>query len=79
MPIQIRMFALVFVALLVIGCSPPSAEDLVNDVLLVRTEFDVELTSWVPRDEGGADPHLYVDVAIMKNTDEGSPPPDRHG
>ena len=70
MPIRMRMFALVFVALLVVGCSPPSAEDLVNDVLLVRTEFDVELTSWVPRDEGGADPHLYVDVTIMKNTDE---------
>jgi len=69
-PIRMRMFALVFVALLVVGCSPPSAEDLVNDVLLVRTEFDVELTSWVPRDEGGADPHVYVEVTIKTNTDE---------
>lgn len=65
-----RVFALLVVALLVVACSPPSADDLVNDVLLVRTEFEVELTSWVPRDEGGADPHLYVDVTIMKNTDE---------
>ncbi len=70
MPIRMRVFALVFVALLAVGCSPPSAEDMVNDVLLVRTEHDVELTSWVPRGEGGADPHLYVDVTIMKNTDE---------
>jgi len=70
MSFRVRMFALVVVALLAIGCSPPTAEDLVNEVLLVRTEFDVELTSWVPRDEGGADPHLYVDVEIMKNTDE---------
>ncbi len=70
MPFRMRVSALVIVALVVIGCSPPSAEDLVNDVLMVRTEFDVELTSWVPRDEGGADPHLYVDVTILKNTDE---------
>jgi len=70
MPFCVRVSALVVLALVVTGCSAPSAEDLVNDVLMLRTEFDVELTSWVPRDEGGADPHLYVDVAIMKNTDE---------
>ena len=70
MPIRMRMFALVFVALLAVGCSPPTAEDLVNEVLLVRTEHEVELTSWVPRDEGGADPHLYVDVTIITSTDE---------
>jgi len=69
MPFRMRTAALIFVALMAIACGPPSAEDLVNEVLMVRTEFDVELTSWVPRDEGGADPHLYVDVTLMKNTD----------
>jgi hypothetical protein len=65
-----RTSVLVVLALVAIACGPPSAEDLVNEILLVRTDFDVQLTSWVPRDEGGADPHLYLDVTILKETDE---------
>ena len=70
MPIWMRISTLGVVALLAIACTPPSAEDLVNEILLARTEFEVELTSWVPRDEGGGDPHLYLDVTILKETDE---------
>lgn len=70
MPIRMRTSVLVVLALVAIACGPPSAEDLVNEILLVRTDFDVQLTSWVPRDEGGADPHLYLDVTILKETDE---------
>lgn len=56
----------VAMALLAIACGPPSAEDLVNEVLRKRNEFDVRLTSWIVRNEGTAEAHIYLDVVVLK-------------
>ena len=33
-----------------IACSPPTAEDLVAEVIAVRNSFEVSLSSWIDRD-----------------------------
>lgn len=49
------------------ACGPPSAEDLVEDVIAVRNGFEIRLTSWIERDDQ-AQPYLYLDVMVVKNT-----------
>lgn len=70
MSLRFRVLLLALSALLVVSCSPPSAEDLVTDILQVRNEFEVRLTSWIVRDEGTANARLYLDVTVLKNTAE---------
>ena len=53
-----------------VACSPPSAEDLVADVIATRNQFEVSLSSWIDRDADTAQPWLYLDVAVVKNTEE---------
>ena len=57
-------------ALAIIACSPPSAEDLVAEIITTRNGYEVALGSWIDRDAGGGDPHLYLDVVVVKNTQE---------
>ncbi len=61
--------AALLVAATAIACSPPSAEDLVAEVLATRRDFDVSLSSWIDRDADTPQPWLYLDVAVVKNTE----------
>ena len=57
-------------ALTAVACSAPSAEDLVAEVIATRNRFDVSLSSWIDRDTDTATPSLYLDVAVVKNTED---------
>ena len=57
------------VAATAIACSPPSAEDLVAEVIATRNQFEVSLSSWIDRDAETSQPWLYLDVAVVKNTE----------
>lgn len=57
-------------ALVVIACSPPSAEDLVAEVIATRNEFEAQLSSWAPLGADGPAPHIYLDVIVVKNTEK---------
>ena len=67
-----RRRALVTVLLLaaVAACSPPSAEDLVAEVIRTRNNFEVSLASWIDRDTDTAQPWLYLDVVVLKDTED---------
>ncbi len=54
----------------VVACSPPSAEDLVAGVITTRNNFEVNLASWIDRDVDTPQPWLYLDVAVVKNTED---------
>ncbi len=62
-----------FIALLLaattIACSPPSAEDLVMQVIVERNNFEANLSSWIDRDTDTAAPYLYLSVDVVKNTE----------
>lgn len=68
MSLRCRTLALALAALFAVACGPPSAEELVNEILRVRNEFEVRLTSWIVREEGTPNAHLYLDVTVLKNT-----------
>ncbi len=67
-----RRRALVTALLLaaVVACSPPSAEDLVAEVIRTRNNFEVSLASWIDRDTDTAQPWLYLDVVVLKDTED---------
>ena len=56
-------------AAVTIACSPPSAEDLVMEVIATRNQFEANLSSWVDRDTDTAAPYLYLDVDVVKDTE----------
>lgn len=62
------VIALLIVA--VAACSAPSAEDLVAGVITTRNNFEVNLASWIDRDVDTPQPWLYLDVAVLKNTED---------
>ncbi len=64
------LFATLLIAATTVACSPPSADDLVGEVIATRNEFDVSLSSWIDRDADTPQPYLYLDVAVVKNTEE---------
>jgi len=64
------LVAALLVTAAAVACSPPSAEDLVADVIATRNQFEVSLSSWIDRDADTAQPWLYLDVAVVKNTEE---------
>ena len=53
-----------------IACSPPTAEDLVAEVIAVRNNFEVSLSTWIDRDTDTAAPYLYLSVGVVKNTED---------
>ena len=57
-------------AILVTACSPPSASDLVKDVIAQRNQYEARLSSWVIRDDGTAQPFLYLDVLVVNNSQQ---------
>ncbi len=54
----------------VVACSPPSAEDLVAGVVTTRNNYKVSLASWIDRDVDTPQPWLYLDVAVLKDTED---------
>jgi hypothetical protein len=58
------------IAAAAVACSAPSAEDLVAEVLATRNEYDVALSSWIDRNAGTPQASLYLDVNVVKNTEE---------
>ena len=69
-PARIGACIALLAAIGAIACSPPSAEELVGEIIATRNEFEVRLSSWIDRNAGGPDPHLYLDVTVVKNTEE---------
>ena len=63
-------FTALLLAAATIACSPPTAEDLVAEVIAVRNSFEVSLSSWIDRDADTAAPYLYLDVDVVKNTED---------
>ena len=63
------ILALTTALLATAACSPPSADDLVLEVIQRRNQYDVTLSSWVVREEGPA-PFLYLDVMFVNNNQE---------
>lgn len=58
------------VACAALACAAPSAEDLVAEVLATRNEYEVQLSSWIERNSGTPNASLYLDVNVVKNTEE---------
>lgn len=64
-------FTALLLAAATIACSPPTAEDLVAEVIAVRNSFEVSLASWIDRGADTPAPYLYLDVDVVKNTEDG--------
>jgi len=64
------LMTVLLLAVTVVACSPPSAEDLVSQVIGTRNRFEVSLSSWIDRDADTAQPWLYLDVSVLKNTED---------
>lgn len=60
-------FAIPMLLLVVLGtaCSPPSADDLVRQVLEQRRNYDATLNSWILRPDGSA----YLDIQVVNNNE----------
>lgn len=56
-------------AILALACSPPSADDLVQEVLRQRQNYEARLSSWIIRDSTSP-PHLYLDVNVINNNQD---------
>lgn len=57
---------LLIAAAATVGCSAPSAEDLVLEVMETRLNYDATLQSWIVRPDGS----LYLDVLVVNNNNE---------
>lgn len=75
-PARVAALALVAAGLAATGaltaaCGPPTAQDQVREVMELRNQYDLRLGSWVVRDQEGRAPHLYLDVSVVQNTEQG--------
>ncbi len=62
-----RLFlAALALALVAPACSPPSADDLVRDVVQQRNNYTADLQSWTQYEDGS----LYLDVLVVNNNAE---------
>ena len=64
-------FIAMLLAVATIACSAPSADDLVAEIIATRNNFEVRLSSWIDRDTETTSPYLYLDVDVVKNTEDG--------
>ena len=63
-------FTILLLAAVTIACSPPTADDLVAQVIAIRNSFEVNLSSWIDRGTETEAPHLYLDVDVVKNVED---------
>lgn len=66
-----RPLCLLLLALTATGvaCSPPSADDLVQQVIGQRNNYEAVLSSWINQEEP-APPHLYLEVNVVNNNQD---------
>lgn len=57
------LLATILLAATSIGCTPPSADDLVRKVVEQRNNYDVTASSMIVRPDGS----LYIDVLVVNN------------
>lgn len=57
------------VAVASVACSAPSADDLVQDVMRQRMNYEARLNSWIVR-EDTSPPHLYLEVNVLNNNQD---------
>lgn len=63
-----RVLAFALLTFMAAGCSPPSADDLVRQVMEQRNNYTATLQSWTQREDGS----LYLDVLVVNNNAEGT-------
>ena len=51
-------FTIFLVAAVMIACAPPTADDLVAQVIAIRNNFEVNLSSWIDRGTETGPPYL---------------------
>ena len=64
------IFTILLLATVMIACSPPTADDLVAQVIAIRNNFEVNLSSWIDRGIETGTPYLYLDVDVVKNGED---------
>jgi len=64
------IFTILLLAAVMIACSPPTADDLVAQVIAIRNNFEVNLSSWIDRGTETGTPYLYLDVDVVKNVED---------
>ena len=65
-----RALVIALLAAVVAACSAPSADDLVAGIITTRNNFETSLSSWIDRDADTPQPWLYLDVTVVKNTED---------
>lgn len=66
---RLALITLALTVALPVACSPPTAEELVQERIRARTDFTVELSSWVDRTDAQGQPYLYLDLRVIKDRD----------
>ena len=61
------LFIASLLAVAAAGCSAPTADDLVADVIAIRNQYEVALSSWIDRNAGTPQASLYLDVNVINN------------
>lgn len=54
-----------------LACAPPSADDLVEEVMRTRLQYDVEARSWIIREDSDP-PEIYIETFVLNNNQEES-------
>lgn len=65
-PLSLLPLALIVTA---VACSAPSADDLVQQVMRQRTNYEAGLNSWIVREETSP-PHLYLEVNVLNDNQD---------
>lgn len=52
-----------------LACSPPSGDELVQQVIEQRNRYEARLNSWIVR-EDAPEPYLYLEVNVLNNSQE---------
>lgn len=60
---------LIAAALLALACAPPTADELVEEVMVTRLSYDVQAKSWIIRD-GSNPPEIYIEALVINNNQE---------
>lgn len=49
------------------GCSAPTAQEMVGEVIDQRNNYEAQASSWIIRDQ--PTPHVYLDVMVINNNE----------
>ncbi len=62
-----RLLTVIAIVLATTACSPPSGEELVQEVMQQRNKYDATPQSWIVRPDGT----IYIEVLVVNNNLEG--------